>query len=60
MKSIDAEVQIEVSANLNNSESFEKVSAAVKNVLIGNSPVKQKESVVLKSNSIGGLSRIYD
>ena len=60
MKSIDAEVQIEVSANLNNSESFEKVSTAIKNVLVGSNPVNQNESVVLKSNSIGDLSRIYD
>ena len=60
MKSIDAEVQIEVSANLNNSESFEKVSAAIKSVLFESSAAKQEGSVVLRSKNIRDLSRVYD
>jgi len=59
VKSINADVQIEVSADLNNSESSEKVSAAIKNVLIGASPVRQIKGVVFRSTNIGDLSRIY-
>ena len=60
MESIDAEVQIEVSANLNISESFEKVCLAIKNIFVGSSPVRQKEGVGFKSDSIGVLTRIHD
>ena len=60
MESIDAEVQIDVSANLNISESFEKVSLAIKNIFVRSSPVRQKESVGFKSNSTGDLFRIHE
>ena len=59
MKRIEAVVQIDISANLNNSESVEKLSTAITNVF-ADSPSKQGESVVLKSNGVECLSRVHD
>jgi len=59
VKNLDAVVQVEVSAHLNNSESLEKLSAAIANVFT-DYPIKQNENFLLESDSVGSLSKLYD
>lgn len=60
MKPVNADIEIEVSAYLNPSESIKKVVSAIKNIVPGSNPRRRGDAVVAEANNIGDLQRIYE
>lgn len=60
VKPVNADIEIEVLAYLNPSESVEKVVSAIKNIVPSSSPKGKGDTIVAEANYIGDLQRIYE